>query len=249
MKIENKAILTEMQEINIPDNSSVLEPIIIKDNSDAAIILGENSKAIIIEINQNPYSDLNRKITLNRNACLWLFSCYFREGKSFLSTHLEGEGASSKIKILFFGDNHQNLDLRGESIHLAANTTSDLMVKGVLNGSSKANFEGLVRVEENAFNSSGYQKEDTLLLSPEAESNLVPNLEIKNNNVKCSHGATVGRINQEQLFYLSSRGIPDKTAKSMLVEGFFEPIIKEISSEEIQQQIRNLILEKMKNVN
>ena len=249
MTFANKQLLKEIQKISILDNSSIFEPIIIKDDSDAAIIIEENSKAIIIEINQNPNSDLKREITVKKNASLLLFSCHFGEGKSFISANLEGEGASSKIKVLFFGDHSKVLDLKGESIHNAANTSSDLIVKGVLNGSSKANFEGLVRVEENAFNSSGYQKEDTLLLSPEAESNLVPNLEIKNNQVRCSHGATVGRINQEQLFYLSSRGIPKKKAKAMLIEGFFEPIIKEIPSEEIQQQIRKIILEKLKDVN
>ena len=248
MEVENKSLLN-VQEINVPNNFSSSYPIIINDNSDAAITLGENSKVIILEINQNANSDLKRKFTVKRNASLFFISCNFGEGNSLLSTNLEGEGASSKVMVIFFGDNNQKLELKGESIHNAPNTNSDLMVKGVLNGSSKANFEGLVRVEENAFNSSGYQKEDTLLLSSDAESNLIPNLEIKNNNVKCSHGATVGRINQEQLFYLSSRGISEKMAKVMLIEGFFEPIIKEISSEDIKKQIGEIILEKMKNVN
>ena len=103
----------------------------------------------------------------------------------------------------------------------------------------------LIKIESNAFESNGYQKEDTLLLSPDAEADSIPNLEIDNNEVRCTHGAAIGPVDEEKLFYLRSRGLGEELAKKKIVEGFFEPMIQRVHIQKLQEDIRMLIGAKM----
>ena len=116
-----------------------------------------------------------------------------------------------------------------------------MVQRAVLDGKSKLIINGLVKIEQSAPYSNGYQKEDTLLLSPDAEVAPIPNLEIDNNNVRCSHGTTVGQIDKEVLFYLMSRGLDHETALRLAVKGFFEPLIGSLPLESLQEQIRSVV--------
>ena len=113
----------------------------------------------------------------------------------------------------------------------------------MLTDSSKGLSRGLVRIGKNAAGSNGYEKQDALLLSDKAEADAIPNLEIHNNEVKCSHGSTVGQIDAEKMFYLMSRGLNEKEAKLKIVEGYFMPILDTFEDESVKEQIHTTIIE------
>lgn len=187
------------------------------------------------------YSFAYSQAALGRNALLQRLTAIRGGAAAQQQSHLllEGEGAEGKIVSLLEGQNSQLFDGYGEHVHAAPRTTSNLIVRSVLDDKAKGLFRGLVKINEGAAGCNGYQKEDTLLLSEEAEADMVPNLEINNDDVRCTHGATVGRLDPEQLFYLTSRGLSGEEAKQMLIEGFFEKAISEIDNEQLQQQCRD----------
>lgn len=158
-------------------------------------------------------------------------------GRSFVTTRLVGEGAETQVEGRFFGTGKQEFDIYHEVVHEASHTRSNLAARGVLNDKAKTVYRGLVRIEEGAVGCTGRQKEDTLLLSKTAEIDTVPNLEIANDDVQCSHATTTGRLDDEKLFYLMSRGLDHETATKTYVEGFIgiedeplrETILKKLS--------------------
>ena len=165
--------------------------------------------------------------------------------KSDVSTWLKGDCSRTKIMTFFFGSGKQQFDLTLNVHHQAPYTTSDLVTRGALNQQSKAIYRGLVKIHKNAPNSIGFQKDDTLLLSENAEADAVPNLEIDNNNVKCSHGVTIGQIDHEKLFYLMSRSLSEENAKRKIVEAFFDPLIRKIEVKELRKNARQSITQKL----
>ncbi len=205
-----------------------------------------NSKinfSTIQNLNEESINLVTRRSNVNKDSSFDWLDCYL--GSSFtlsnITSILNGEGASSNNYSLFFGANQQNFDLCFNTIHNAPNTNSDMVSKGALNNKSKAICRGLVRIESNAFGSNGYQKEDILLLSKDAEVDPIPNLEINNHDVKCSHGATVSQVDDEKLFYLKSRGIQEKEATKLIVNGFFESFITKIENENLREKLKKLI--------
>lgn len=210
------------------------------------IFVDDNSKvnfSTIQNLSEETVNLVTRKSNVSRDCNFDWIDCYL--GSSFtlsdVTSLLNGQGSVSNNYSLFFGANKQNFDLCFNTIHNAPNTTSDMLTKGALNNKSKAICRGLVRIESNANGSNGYQKEDTLLLSKEAEVDPIPNLEINNHNVRCTHGATVSQIDNEKLFYLKSRGLEEKDAKRLIVDGFFDSFICKIGNENIRNELRNLI--------
>lgn len=151
---------------------------------------------------------------------------------------LLGDSARGTITGLYLASHEQRYDIDTVSIHKNKNTFSNILTKGAINHTAKALSRGLVRIEENAFGSNGYEKQDALLLSRTAEADAIPNLEIHNHDVKCSHGSTIGKVNEAQLFYLMSRGICEKDAIDILVTGFFNPVI-----EQLDAQMQKLVIE------
>jgi len=136
----------------------------------------------------------------------------------------------------------QQMDVYSANFHNSKNTNSDIFVRSVLDNKSKAMLRGLVRIDSDAPQSSGYQKEDVLLLSEDAEGDSLPQLDINNHDVRCTHGATIGTVDKQQLFYLMSRGMPKELATRMVVEGFFYPVIQRAKfsiNEELQRLIES----------
>ncbi len=164
--------------------------------------------------------------------------------KTEITSLLSGEGSNTLHKSLFFGSGKQVLDMYARSIHDAPHTSSDMLTKGVVRGESKALYRGLVKIKAGAPHSEGYQKEDVLILDERAEANSIPELEIDNNEVKCTHGATVGNVNEEGIFYLMSRGLSREDAVRKIVEGFLFNVIDSISVEEVRNEVINTIGEK-----
>lgn len=142
-----------------------------------------------------------------------------------LDTHLSGRGATGDLISLYFGDGDQTLDFRTFQDHAAPDTTSSLLFKGAVDDSSRSVYTGLIRVRPDARGTNAYQTNRNIKLSEDAWAESVPNLEIENNEVHCSHASAVGPIDGEQLFYLESRGVPTETAERLIVTGFFDEVL------------------------
>ena len=163
--------------------------------------------------------------------------------KNEIVTSLIEEGAATKNTVLYLARDKQRYDIFTSSRHDAPRTTSDIFTRGVLNDHAKALSRGLVHIGTNAANSNGYEKQDALLLSDTAEADAIPNLEINNHDVKCSHGSTIGPINPEKMFYLMSKGLPKKQAQQLIVEGYFTPVIETFTDEALKEKVRETIQE------
>jgi Fe-S cluster assembly protein SufD len=128
---------------------------------------------------------------------------------------------------------------------MAPHTTSDLLFKGALVEQSRSVWQGMIYVAPGADKTDGYQANRNLLLSKSARADSIPGLEILADDVRCTHGATVGKIDAEQIFYLMARGIPRIDAERLIVEGFFDPIMQRIPFEGLKERFQQSISEKM----
>ena len=158
---------------------------------------------------------------------------------------LIGEGASGRMSGFYFTDGNQHLDHDTQQNHLAANTTSDLLFKGALLEQSRSVWQGMIYVAPGAQNADGYQANRNLILSRDARADSIPGLEILADDVRCTHGATVGKIDPEEIFYLQSRGIPTKDAQRILVEGFFDPVVQRIPFDGVRKRLVKSVSQKM----
>ncbi|MFO8028202.1 MAG: Fe-S cluster assembly protein SufD [Opitutales bacterium] len=159
-------------------------------------------------------------------------------------TRIEGPGADVKMYSLTVAEETQEFDQRTYQIHNAPNAVSDLLYKNALLDKSRTIFSGLIKVAEGAQQTDAYQTNRNLLLDPTVDANSMPGLEILADDVKCSHGATSGNVDEEELFYMMSRGISKRTAMQLMVFGFFEEIIEKVASEELSENLRQLIHKK-----
>ena len=164
-----------------------------------------------------------------------------RQARHESLSQLQAPGAFSEMLALTVADKTQEFDQRTLQIHQAPNTKSDLLYKNALNDAAKTIFSGLIIVDPDAQKTDAYQSNRNLMLSEEAEANSLPGLEIQANDVRCTHGATTSRVDPEQLYYLQSRGIPTKTARQLLVFGFFEQVLERLENDPLREALRNLI--------
>jgi Fe-S cluster assembly protein SufD len=157
--------------------------------------------------------------------------------KSRIESYLAAQGATAKVTGAYFltGSEHADFDTTQE--HAAPNTTSDLFFKGVLADHSRAVWRGVIRVDKGAQKTDAYQENRNLLLSHDARADSIPGLEIEANDVRCTHGATIGQIDKLQLFYLMSRGLSRVDAEQLIVRGFFQPILDRIDSDEVRETL------------
>ncbi len=176
----------------------------------------------------------------------WIFGALGSQvTKNFSDLDLAGQGASGRMSGFYFADGKQHLDLDTQQNHLAPHTTSDLLYKGALRDQSRSVWQGMIYVAPGAQKTDGYQANRNLVLSEQARSDSIPGLEILADDVRCTHGATVGKIDADQVFYLRSRGIPYPEAERLIVEGFFDPIMQRIPFEGVRSRFQEAITEKM----
>ena len=159
-------------------------------------------------------------------------------------SRLIGEGGRSDLLAVAVAKHQQEFDARTLQDHISPHTASDLLYKNALDDRARTIFGGLIRVERHAHFADAYQKVRNLLLSDDAEANSMPGLEILADNVRCTHGATSGQIEEDQLFYLRSRGIPTKMAQRLLVTGFLDEVIQRVDHPAIAEHLHGLIEEK-----
>jgi Fe-S cluster assembly protein SufD len=208
----------------------------------AEIFVGEGAEVGYVAIQKwgrHAWHLADQRATLARDSILKLFNITLgaRFSKTRVEASLMGAGASAELKGIYFASGEQFFDFHTLQDHQVGNTTSDLLFKGALQDTARTVYAGLIRIEKGAARSDAYQANRNLVLSDKAKATSIPMLEIDNNDVRCTHGATVGPVDPNHLFYLRSRGIPEMTAKRMIVQGFFGQVLDRIPFE----QARSLI--------
>ncbi|WP_132057725.1 Fe-S cluster assembly protein SufD [Halorussus amylolyticus] len=210
------------------------------------IAAGENSHVqygSLQDLDEETYNyTLKRAETADYSTVNWIEGHLgSRLTKSSVETELDGEGSETKTVGAFFGHNDQHFDIAVRVWHNAAHTTADLVTRGVLDDAARSVYEGVQDVGTEAWDTNSYQRENTLMLSDESEADASPKLIINNHDTEASHSATVGQIDEEDLFYMTSRGVDSESARDMLVEGFFVPVFEEIAVEEFRDDLEEKI--------
>jgi Fe-S cluster assembly protein SufD len=160
-----------------------------------------------------------------------------RKGKVWIQNDLTGQGATSRVTGAYFADGSQHFDYDTYQLHAAPNTTSDFAFKGALRDKATAVWRGMIRVEKDAQRTNAYQENRNLMLSPTTHAVPIPGLEILANDVRCTHGATVGQVDREQLFYLMARGLSRAEAERLIVRGFFTDVLDRIELEPVREAL------------
>jgi Fe-S cluster assembly protein SufD len=226
----------------------------------------EETQTMVINVDEM-YADANSRLEYNQIQNLSKKSYFFGIGaglqqtdsavqwtqinmggelhKSYSGGLLDGKGAEARLNGCYFGEQRQHFDMRTMQMHHAPHTYSNLLFKGAVKEKAHTVYQGMIQVQDEAQHIDAYQTNNNLILNDGARADSIPGLEIHADDVSCSHGATVGHINDEELFYLQSRGIHRDEAERILVTGFFEAIIERMQSEYMRDMAHNLIESKM----
>jgi len=165
--------------------------------------------------------------------------------KTYFDVDMLGYGSESKAKGLCIGGGRQHYDVQTLQDHIAGGAVSDLLYRVAVADRARSIFAGLIRVEEGAQKTNAYVQNRNLLLSPTAKADSNPTLEILANDVRCTHGTTAGRVDDDQLFYCQSRGIPEAAARRLVVEGFFADVIDFFPEGPLREDARRGVLDSL----
>jgi Fe-S cluster assembly protein SufD len=181
----------------------------------------------------------SHRATVGRDAELdWVAGGFgSKKGKTRIENDLAGTGATSRVTGAYFADGEQHFDYDTFQEHIAPHTTSDFAFKGALRDEATAVWRGMIRVEPDAQRTNAYQENRNLLLSPRAHADSIPGLEILANDVRCTHGATIGQVDRDQLFYLMARGLSRSEAERLIVRGFFSDVLDRIELEPVRDAL------------
>jgi Fe-S cluster assembly protein SufD len=182
----------------------------------------------------------NVTIAVKRGESLIYILLGLKPGDKNITVNLNGEDAEARILGAIIGEVDKT-NINTFQHHRAPNTKSDLLIKGVFLNQSSYKYEGLIKIDPKAQKSNAYQKNNNLLLNEKAHVDTSPKLEILADDVRCTHGATVGRIDEEELFYLMSRGISKKEAEKLVISGFLKSIVADLSDQKTRQKIETII--------
>ena len=191
-------------------------------------------------------SKLKPVVTQNQNSKIKTFKIKIKKGEKEIVVidqsgeyivELAGEGAEALIVGAFVGRNENVFDVRTIQYHKAKNTKSDLLLKSVLFNKSKFFYRGLIKIEKGADGADAYQKNENLLFGNSVSVDSEPNLEIKANSVRCTHGVTTGQVDDDSLFYLRSRGFTEREANTLLISAFFESLFLKVKESKLKEKI------------
>jgi Fe-S cluster assembly protein SufD len=212
--------------------------------------VGKGAHLTFVELQSlgaNSWNFTHERVRVEREGAMdWIFSAVGSHlTKNFSEIDLDGEGSTGKMSGFFFADGNQHLDHDTQQNHNAPHTTSDLLFKGALRDKSRSVWQGMIYVAPGAQKTDGYQANRNLVLSRGARADSIPGLEILADDVRCTHGATVGQLDAEQIFYLMSRGMPRSEAEKVVVDGFFDPVLQRIPFEGVRERLKHAIEAKM----
>jgi Fe-S cluster assembly protein SufD len=217
------------------------------------VIAGENSNIEMYKIQDENLSSFHVSLTQVEQKKNSVFTVYtVTTGgaivRNDVNSVLDDEGCETHLYGLYLTDGSQHVDNHTLMDHAKPHCLSNELYKGVLNGKSRAVFNGKVFVRPDAQKTNAYQSNKNILLSPDATVDTKPQLEIYADDVKCSHGATVGQLDEESLFYLRSRGISKDMARSILIRAFANDIFDEMKNNELHEHLNNMVFEKLNNI-
>lgn len=242
--VDDGASVTYVHEAASPDEATSMHAGLLE------VRVGEGASLKFVELQswgRGVWNFSHERVQVGRGGNLdWIFGAVGSHlTKNFSELDLAGEGATGRMSGFYFTDGDQHLDHDTQQNHLAPHTTSDLLFKGALKGASRSVWQGMIYVAPGAQKTDGYQANRNLVLSKDARADSIPGLEILADDVRCTHGATVGKLEREPLFYLKSRGIPDAEAERLMVEGFFDPIMQRIPFDGVRKRFQQAIHDKM----
>jgi Fe-S cluster assembly protein SufD len=211
-------------------------------NGVVEIIAGEGAQVRYVDMQRwgNNVFSFNTKRAIHRpdSLVVWeMGELGSRLTKTYVDSILTGNGSSAEFNGIYFVSDKQHMDLDTLIHHIGLSTGGDMLLKGAVRDSGRAVFQGMIKIDPSGQQTNSYLKNDNLLLSDHARADSIPSLEIDANDVRASHGATVGRIDEEYIFYLQSRGIPRNTAVRMIVEGFFSTVFDRMSQERVREKL------------
>jgi Fe-S cluster assembly protein SufD len=241
--LEEKSQATIILEDNADIKSNV-DPCVSVGN--VGLHLGESARLLFVEIhtgNQLSWQITHEKAILDKGSQLeWLvYALDGRFAKYFIRVDLSGQGATTKMAGLYLPSGKQQIEFNTRQNHNAPDTKSDLLYKGVLLDESKSLFSGMIHVSPEAVKTDGYQANRNLIIGANAHADSLPGLEILADDVRCTHGATVGKIDPSELFYLKSRGLGSREAQQLIIQGFLDPIIQMMTDETGRSLMQNRI--------
>ena len=193
------------------------------------------------------YDISTKRVEVARDAhCSWVpIHLGGRLTKQRLDIVTAERGSDMRHTGLYFTEGSEHLDLFTTDLHEQGDTTGDTVWKGALTGESRASYEGLIQIERGAQNTHTYLQTHSMLLSPGAKGDAIPSLIVETDNVSASHGGTVGEIDEEQVFYMTTRGISRRDAVRTLVEGYFEEVVRRLGDEALEAIVRERIAAKL----
>ena len=226
----------------VEDLSSAAPDTLAYTNAVVELFVGDNAKVEYVSLqnlSRETWHFGRHRAWLERDAELdWVIGGFgSKRGKVWIENDLAGPGATSRVTGAYFADGDQHLDYDTFQEHIAPNTESDFAFKGALRERASAVWRGMIRVEEDAQKTNAYQENRNLLLSDTAHADSIPGLEIMANDVRCTHGATLGRVNREELFYLMARGLSRAEAERLIVRGFFQDVLDRIALEPVREAL------------
>ena len=188
-----------------------------------------------------------QRATVGRDATLRTLNIGFGASlaRAEAETILAEPGGFSEMLGIFFADEDQHFDHRSIQDHVAPNCTSDLLYKGALRDHSRAVYSGWVHVRPDAQKTNAMQTSRNIVLSEHAKADAIPNLEIEANDVRCGHAASVGPVDEDAIFYLTSRGIPRAEAERLIVSGFFQEVLDRVKIDEVREGAEQAIQDEL----
>jgi Fe-S cluster assembly protein SufD len=225
---EAKYFTNAVVEINLADNARLVHTRVQRESHEAVHIISSQASLNRTSVYDNTNITLGAKIS-----------------RHDVNMSFNAEGGEGWVDGLYLVEDGQHTDTHSRIDHRVKNCYSHQNYKGILDGKSRAVFNGKVFVHENASGTDAEQSNKNLLLSNEARVDTKPQLEIFNDDVKCAHGATVGQLEEEELFYLLSRGLNEKLARNLLTYGFAEEVINKIEISSIKKQLDEAVLHRL----
>jgi Fe-S cluster assembly protein SufD len=209
-------------------------------NAAVEIVVGQAAKVEYVSVqslSRQTWHFASHHARVERDAELdWVTGGFgSAKGKVRIQNDLAGPGATSRVTGAYFADGTQHLDYDTFQEHIAPDTTSDFAFKGALRDEARAVWRGMIRVEQDAQKTNAYQENRNLLLSRQAHADSIPGLEI--NDVRCTHGATLGQVDRDQLFYLMARGLTRAEAERLIVRGFFQDVLDRVELAPVRQAL------------
>ncbi len=230
------------ERVEIGNNCKVILTFSATDNSRhfVRIRVGANSIISFYSL-QSGVCELDQENRIGPHSCINTYGAWVTKGACKLHTILEGEGSKGYDVQIFSLKNNDIFTINSILEHVGKNTEGNILTKGIADASSYGKLDGMIKVDKNGAGAASFLQQNVLLLDSRARADANPELEIENNDVSSRHGATIGPLDEEKIFYLMARGIARKAAREIIVEGFLNSALEKIPDETMRVKMAELL--------